>query len=115
MYHVVETAAFTQWIGGLRDLRTRLRLLRRVERARRGLLGDCKPVGQGVWEMREDFGPGWRMYYCMQGATLIFMLGGGDKGSQSRDIAHVKTLARALEVQCASLEKDNAHHHNPPV
>jgi len=96
-YQVVETTAFVQWIASVRDLRTRLRLLRRVARARRGLLGDCKSVGQGVWEMRENFGPGWRMYYLMQGATLIFMLGGGDKSSQQRDIERAQILAHTLQ------------------
>jgi len=96
-YQIVETHAFVQWITGMRDLRTRLRLLRRVARARRGLLGDCKPVGQGVWEMRENFGPGWRMYYLMQGKSLIFMLGGGDKSSQPRDIERAQILAHTLQ------------------
>jgi len=96
-YQVVETAAFVEWIASLRDLPTRIRLLRRVTRARRGSLGDCKPVGQGVWEMRENFGPGWRMYYTKQGAALIFMLGGGDKSSQKHDIERAQALAYTLQ------------------
>ncbi|PWW46779.1 putative addiction module killer protein [Melaminivora alkalimesophila] len=60
----------------------------------RGVLGDVKPVGDGVWEMREDFGPGWRMYYLMQGSTIILMLGGGDKATQGRDIERAKALAQ---------------------
>jgi len=98
MYQVVETAAFAHWISTVRDLRTRLRLLRRIARAQRGILGDCKPVGQGVWEMREDFGPGWRMYYLRRGRALIFMLGGGDKTSQPRDIERAQALAKILET-----------------
>ncbi|MFP3701818.1 type II toxin-antitoxin system RelE/ParE family toxin, partial [Burkholderia sp. SIMBA_013] len=66
------------------------------EKAARGLLGDVKPVGEGVSEMREFFGPGWRMYYVERGNVLIVMLGGGTKGTQSRDIKQAKELARAL-------------------
>lgn len=64
---------------------------------RRGLLGDVKPVGEGVYEMRENFGPGWRMYYIQRGATLVVMLGGGDKSTQKTDIAKAIALAASLE------------------
>ena len=60
-------------------------------------LGDVKPVGDGVWEMREFFGPGWRMYYIKQGSTIVVMLGGGDKSSQEHDIQRAKTLAQELK------------------
>jgi len=60
-------------------------------------LGDVKPVGEGVNEMREDFGPGWRMYYIQRGTTLIVMLGGGDKSTQKVDIAKAIALAATLE------------------
>ncbi len=62
-----------------------------------GLLGDVAPVGEGVGEMREHFGSGWRMYYIQRGPVLILMLGGGDKSTQSADIEAAKTLARTLE------------------
>ena len=62
-----------------------------------GNLGDVKSVGEGVWEMREFFGPGWRMYYIQQGDVLIVMLGGGDKTSQSADIAAALALARLFK------------------
>lgn len=68
----------------------------RLDKAQRGILGDVKPVGDGVFEMREFFGPGWRMYYVQHGAVLIVMLGGGDKSSQSSDIAAAKKLAATL-------------------
>lgn len=76
---------------------TRLRLSRRLDRAQRGNLGDVKPVGDGIFEMREFFGPGWRMYYAKKGDTLIIMLGGGDKSSQQADIAKAKQLCTTLE------------------
>jgi len=62
-----------------------------------GNLGDVKPVGAGVVEMREHFGPGWRMYYIQRGETLIVMLGGGDKSTQSADIAKAVKLAATIE------------------
>lgn len=81
---------------GLRDRATRIRLAVRLDKVQRGILGDVKPVGDGVYEMREFFGPGWRMYYVQQGAVLIVMLGGGDKSSQTGDIAAAKRLAATL-------------------
>jgi putative addiction module killer protein len=71
-------------------------LLRRLEKAQRGLLGDVAPVGEGVFEMREFFGPGWRMYYVQRGEMLIVMLGGGDKSSQKTDIAAARALSASL-------------------
>ena len=65
---------------------TVIRLLRRLEKAQRRLLGDVNPVGDGVFEMREFFGPGWRMYYMQQGDQLIMMLGGGDKSTRSKGV-----------------------------
>ena len=62
-----------------------------------GLLGDVAPVGEGVFELREDFGPGWRMYYVQREQVLILMLGGGDKSTQDRDIKAAKELAKTLE------------------
>ncbi len=70
---------------------------KRLDKASRGLLGDVKPVGDGVFEMREYFGAGYRMYYIERGNTLIVMLGGGDKSSQDKDIATAKHLAQTLE------------------
>lgn len=81
----------------LKDGATRARLAARLRKASLGNLGDVKAVGEGVFEMREFFGPGWRMYYVQRGDVLIIMLGGGDKSSQKRDIATVKALAAGLE------------------
>ena len=73
------------------------RLARRLEKAQKGNLGDVKPVGDGVFEMREHFGPGWRMYYVQRGQVLIVMLGGGDKSTQAADLAKAVELAATLE------------------
>jgi putative addiction module killer protein len=97
MYTIKQTGAFTAWIDGIKDGLTRRRLGRRLEKAERGNFGDVAPVGDGVSEMREHFGPGWRMYYVQRGAVLIVMLGGGDKSTQDRDIADAKKLAATLE------------------
>ena len=97
MYNVVETEEFTDWIASLKDMPTRVRLARRLGKARRGILGDIKSVGEGVFEMREFFGPGWRMYYVQRGDALIVMLGGGEKSKQQADINRAIELAKSLE------------------
>lgn len=96
MYIVKQLPEFEQWLFGLKDGLTRRRLARRLDKAQRGLLGDVAPVGEGVWEMREFFGPGWRMYYVQQGEMLIVMLGGGDKATQQADIATAIVLSKSL-------------------
>ena len=88
---------FDAWLNGLRDRATRIRLAWRLDKAQRGNLGDVRPVGDGVFEMREFFGPGWRMYYIERGGTVVIMLGGGDKGTQRADIAVAKALATTIE------------------
>jgi putative addiction module killer protein len=97
MYTIKRLPEFDDWVDSLRDRQTRFRLLRRLEKAQRGLLGDVAPVGGGVYEMREFFGPGWRMYYMQLNEVMIIMLGGGDKSSQAADIAAAKSLADTIE------------------
>ncbi len=97
MFTIRLTAEFRTWLFGLKDGVTRRRLARRLEKAETGNLGDVKPVGEGVFEMREYFGPGWRMYYVRRGEVLIVMLGGGDKSSQTADIAKAHQLAKTIE------------------
>lgn len=94
MFSVIETEEFTDWLTGLKDRPTRIRLARRLNKARRGNLGDIKPVGDGVFEMREFFGPGWRMYYVERSGALVVMLGGGEKSGQANDIKRAKKLAK---------------------
>jgi len=97
MYTIKTIPEFDTWLDGLKDRNTRLRLSRRLDKAQRGNFGDIKPVGGGVFEMREHFGPGWRMYYVQRGSVLIIMLGGGNKSSQSIDIAKAIELSSTLE------------------
>lgn len=97
MFTVKTLPEFDAWLNGLKDHTTRLRLNTRLRKATLGNLGVVKPVGENLYEMKETFGPGWRMYYTKRGESLILMLGGGNKGSQSSDIAKAKTLKDTLE------------------
>lgn len=97
MYTIKRTDEFNAWLLGLKDGLTHRRLLTRLRKATQGNLGDVKPVGKGVFEMREHFGLGWRMYYVQRGAVLIVMLGGGSKSTQTADIAKAVKLAATME------------------
>jgi len=97
MFTIKRTPQFDRWFDSLRDRTTQRRLDMRLRKATLGNLGDIKPVGDGVVEMREHFGPGWRMYYVQRGDVLIVMLGGGDKSTQTADIAKAQELAASLE------------------
>ena len=97
MYTIKRTDEFNAWLFGIQDGSTHRRLLARLRKATQGNLGDIKSVGDGVFEMREHFGPGWRMYYIQRGAVLIVMLGGGDKSTQAADIAKAVKLAATFE------------------
>ncbi|MDN5872265.1 MAG: type II toxin-antitoxin system RelE/ParE family toxin [Nitrococcus sp.] len=83
-------APFSQWLAGLRDGNARVRIARRLTRLRTGLMGNTKAVGGGVIELREDYGPGYRVYFAYHGATLIVLLAGGDKRTQQEDIERAK-------------------------
>jgi len=93
---VCKTEVFAIWLDGLRDIRARARILARVERLVAGNPGDAEPVGEGISELRINYGPGYRVYYKQQGRELVILLAGGDKGSQSRDINTALRLARNL-------------------
>lgn len=97
MFIVNRTEEFSQWLDSLKDKVTKAKLIRRLQKVEHGLLGDVGPVGDGVSEMREHFGPGWRIYYIQRGPVLLLMLGGGDKSSQQADIAAAKKLAATLK------------------
>jgi len=97
MYKVKRAAEFDAWLASIKDGMTRIRLAKRLDKAQRGLLGDVEPVGEGVCEMREFFGPGWRMYYVERKGVIIVMLGGGDKSSQQADIVAAIALSKSIE------------------
>jgi putative addiction module killer protein len=94
---IKRTPEFDAWFSGIRDGVTRVRLVARLRKAQLGNLGDVKSLGGGLFEMRENFGPGWRMYYLKRGVVLIVMLGGGDKSTQAADIAKAVKLAARIE------------------
>ena len=96
MIEIRKTQIFSQWIDALRDLRARARIQARIERLAMGNAGDVKPVGEGVSELRIDYGPGYRVYFKKRGQTLVVLLVGGDKSSQIRDIKTALRLARNL-------------------
>ena len=91
-YTVRTTVAFARWLGSIRQPAHRDRLLQRIERLEDGILGDTKPVGSGIYELRLHFGPGFRIYYAWRGDEVVLLLQGGDKGSQRRDIARARQL-----------------------
>ncbi len=93
---MIQTDVFAAWLNGLRDREGRLRIVKRLRRLGDGGFGDCKSIGDGVHELRMFFGPGYRAYFTAQGATIILLLVGGDKGSQAGDIARAKVMIRDL-------------------
>jgi len=93
MIELKQTATFVKWETRLRDKRARTIIAARLMRLAEGLAGDVEPVGYGISELRIHYGPGYRIYFQKRGNLLIVLLCGGDKGSQSRDIAAAKKLA----------------------
>jgi putative addiction module killer protein len=91
-----KTEVFARWLDDLRDLRARARIQARIERLSLGNPGNVKPVGEGVSELRIDYGPGYRVYFKRRGRKLIILLAGGDKSSQAKDIKVALRLARDL-------------------
>jgi putative addiction module killer protein len=96
MIEIRKTDTFSKWIDGLRDIRARARILVRIERLSLGNPGDVKPVGEGVSEMRIDYGPGYRVYIKKIGQTVVVLLAGGDKRTQAKDIKSALRLAQNL-------------------
>lgn len=97
MLEIRRTAEFIDWLGGLRDTVARARIAKRIDRLAFGNPGDAKSVGEGVSELRFSFGPGYRVYFTRCGDTIVILLCGGDKGSQSRDIERARALAKEIE------------------
>ena len=94
MIEVRQTGVFSDWLRKLRDEKARSRILIRVRRLSLGNFGDVKPVGEGVSELRIDYGPGYRVYLQQSGSELVLLLAGGSKKTQSTDIAKAKKLAK---------------------
>lgn len=93
---IEKTDTFLDWFDGLRDQRARARIAKRLDRLIEGNPGDVKAVGEGVSELRIDYGPGYRVYYVERKSVLIILLCGGDKSTQDRDIKRAQTMAITL-------------------
>jgi putative addiction module killer protein len=96
MVEIRKTETFVQWLDGLRDLRARARVQVRIERLAGGNSGDVKAVGEGVSELRIDYGPGYRVYFAKRGRSVVILLAGGDKRNQANDIRIAQRLADNL-------------------
>jgi putative addiction module killer protein len=92
-----KTEEFDAWLAGLKDLKARAKILIRIKRAEAGNFGDCEPVGEGVSEMRIDFGPGYRLYLAQEGRVVYLLLHGGDKSTQKSDVKHAKAVWASLK------------------
>lgn len=93
MVEILKSGTFDRWFKKLRDREARARIEMRIRRLSLGNPGDVQPIGQGLSEMRIDYGPGYRVYYMQQGAVVVVLLCGGDKRTQQEDIAKAKNLA----------------------
>lgn len=96
MVDIKKTDVYARWLDNLRDIRARARVLARVERMAAGNPGDVRLVGEGVSEMRIDYGPGYRVYFTRRGNEIVILLAGGDKSTQDSDIKIAQELARNL-------------------
>lgn len=93
MIDVRETTEFSEWLAALRDLRARAKVLVRIDRLAHGNPGDVGPVGEGISEMRINYGPGYRVHDVRRGRRYILLLAGGDKRTQDLDIVRARRLA----------------------
>jgi len=96
MVEIRQTDLFAAWFRNLRDRQARARIQVRIDRLQLGLAGDARPVGEGVSELRIDYGPGYRIYFVRRGRELVILLAGGDKRTQERDIKRAIQLASGL-------------------
>lgn len=97
MIQIQQTEAYAKWFSKLRDRVARARIDIRIRRLSLGNAGDAKPVGDGVSELRVDYGPGYRIYFIQRGEVVIVLLAGGDKSTQDKDIRNAKVLAKDLK------------------
>ncbi|CAH1090279.1 type II toxin-antitoxin system RelE/ParE family toxin [Candidatus Nitrotoga sp. 1052] len=96
MLEIRKTKTYAQWIDNLRDLQARARIQVRIERLAAGNPGNAKAVGEGVSELRIDYGPGYRVYFTKRGREVVILLAGGDKTTQAADIKIALRLAHNL-------------------
>lgn len=97
MKAIYTTEEFDVWFESLRDKQAARRIQARIDRAEEGNFGDCKPIGEGVSEMRIHYGPGYRVYFAQRGMEIVILLAGGDKSSQDKDIKTALGLAQQIK------------------
>jgi putative addiction module killer protein len=97
MIEIRETEQYTEWFSGLKDRSTRARIDVRIRRLSLGNPGVVKSVGEGVSELKIDFGPGYRVYFCNRGSEIVILLGGGEKSTQPKDIKAAQKLLKELK------------------
>lgn len=97
VYTVLRSNEFNERLAGLKDIKGKARIVARIRSAELGNLGDVSPVGEGISELRIHYGPGYRVYFTQRGRLLVFLLVGGDKSSQKRDIKRAKLLLEMLK------------------
>ena len=96
MIEVRQTERFAKWLKKLRDHQARAKINVRIRRAEMGNLGKVEPVGEGVSEMKINYGPGYRVYFVQDGEDIIILLCGGDKSDQQADIKTAKSMAKEI-------------------
>ncbi len=94
-----ETDQFSEWLDALRDLKTKMRIIARINRARAENFGEYRVLDDGVCEMKIDFGPGYRVYYAQEGLRVYLLLVGGDKSSQKKDVARAQEMWRVIKEE----------------
>jgi putative addiction module killer protein len=97
MIEVRRTDVFVKWLDGLRDDVAVARISNRIDRLTLGNPGVAKSVGEGVSEMKIDYGPGYRLYFIKRGKAIVLLLCGGTKGTQARDIKRAVQMAKELD------------------
>jgi len=96
-YEIITTNIFDEWFAELKDIRSKARIITRLDRVRTGNLGDYKNIGGGLYEMRFFFGLGFRIYFTIKEHRIIVLFCGGDKSKQRKDIAMARTVLEGLE------------------
>jgi len=99
MKEIIHSGEFEKWLHKLHDSRAKFRIYKRIERLAEGNPGDVEPAGDGISEMREDYGPGYRVYYKETKKEIIILLCGGDKRTQQADIVKAKKIAKRYEEE----------------
>ena len=99
MIKIKQTEAYEEWFDSLSDGRAKARIDVRIRRLSLGNPGETRPVGEGVMELKIDYGPGYRVYYVSKGKTVVMLLAGGDKKTQNKDIAIAKMLAKEIQEE----------------